>query len=313
MNYPLYNLDYKRFEKLVASICMEILGTGVIVFSEGKDGGRDGKFTGTSCRFPSEKESWSGKFIIQAKFTSVINSSCSDSEFETIMKKEIKKIIKMKSNDLIDNYIVFTNRKLSGAKEPKIEKLVLQAIEGIKFHLIGNETIQHYLHDYPLIAKKHNLNSLLLPLEFYENDIRQVIIEFAKVKPKYEELQKIKSDLDKIPIEEKNRINNLSRQYYEDVLKKSYTHFLNIDMFLKDPQNNDYLDMFYNTVDDLQEQITIKRDDFHYFDQVLAFLYDKILDTNNEILVKNRTFIRVFLHYMYANCLIGKREDYVNA
>lgn len=48
MDYHLYDLHASEFENLVNSICQKILGTGVISFSDGKDGGRDGKFTGTA-------------------------------------------------------------------------------------------------------------------------------------------------------------------------------------------------------------------------------------------------------------------------
>ncbi len=45
IKYPLHYLDDKEFENLVALICEKILGTGTIVFSDGKDGGRDALFT----------------------------------------------------------------------------------------------------------------------------------------------------------------------------------------------------------------------------------------------------------------------------
>ncbi len=45
IKYPLYNLDDKEFENLVALICENMLGIGTIVFSDGKDGARDALFT----------------------------------------------------------------------------------------------------------------------------------------------------------------------------------------------------------------------------------------------------------------------------
>ena len=41
LKYPLHNMNDDDFEKLSALICEKILGTGTIVFSKGKDGGRD--------------------------------------------------------------------------------------------------------------------------------------------------------------------------------------------------------------------------------------------------------------------------------
>ncbi|MCR6638988.1 MAG: restriction endonuclease [Sporocytophaga sp.] len=82
MDYRLELLDDSTFENLVNRLCQEILGLGVISFSKGKDGGRDGKFTGIANKFPSEASPWCGKFIIQAKHTENPVSSCSDSDFK---------------------------------------------------------------------------------------------------------------------------------------------------------------------------------------------------------------------------------------
>ena len=56
MRYPLYDLSWQEFENIVISICEEILGTGTIKFADGKDGGRDAKFTGTANNFPSNAQ-----------------------------------------------------------------------------------------------------------------------------------------------------------------------------------------------------------------------------------------------------------------
>ena len=85
IKFPLYYLNSEDFENLSALICDRILGTGTIVFSTGKDGGRDAKFTGKANNFPSDAAPWDGKFIIQAKHTTSPNASCTDSEFQTIM------------------------------------------------------------------------------------------------------------------------------------------------------------------------------------------------------------------------------------
>ena len=69
MDYRLEMLSEDIFERLVNRICQNILGMGVITFAKGKDGGRDGRFTGKAEKFLSSGETWTGKFIIQAKHT----------------------------------------------------------------------------------------------------------------------------------------------------------------------------------------------------------------------------------------------------
>ena len=147
MKYPLYYLNDQEFEDLVSFICEKILGIGLIVFSEGKDGGRDGKFTGRAQNFPSSQNPWDGKFIIQAKHTTNPIASCSDSGFKTILEKEIPKIKEIKTEHKIDYYLVFTNRKLSGIQEPLLEDLLTEET-GVKNCIIGLERIQLYIREY---------------------------------------------------------------------------------------------------------------------------------------------------------------------
>lgn len=141
MKYPLYNLNDEEFEKLSALICERILGTGTIVFSLGKDGGRDAKFTGRANRFPSEAKPWDGKFIIQAKHTTDPIASCSDSKFQAIIKNELPKLKNLKNQSKIDYYLLFTNRKLSGLQDAKIEDIIDDKTN-IHNYVFGDERIQ---------------------------------------------------------------------------------------------------------------------------------------------------------------------------
>ena len=171
--YPLENLDDTEFENLVALICSEILGIGTVVFSKGKDFGKDAKFYGKANNYPSKSEPWNGKIVIQAKHTDKINASCSDSPFQTILKKSVLPAIKkLKTDKKIDLYLLFTNRKLSGIQDAKIEDIFDEKTE-IENRLIGLETIELWINQYPKIAR--TLNKLLLPLNFDENDLKEII------------------------------------------------------------------------------------------------------------------------------------------
>lgn len=304
MKYPLENLTDTEFENLVALICSEILGTGSVVFSVGKDGGKDARFNGKANNFPSKSEPWKGKIIIQAKHTQRPDASCSDSDFQSILKKSvIPAINKLKGNNEIDYYLLFTNRKLSGIQDAKIED-IFEDKNDIENRLIGLETIELWLTKYPNIAKTLNLNKLLLPLSFDENDLRIIVNSFNK-------LDKIKGDLSKIPenrdIENKNKLNALSKEYFDNVIKKNLIYFDQIREFLKDSINKEYLDKYENTIDDINAKIVVHRTDFEKFEMILEFLYDFIVENNTELKNKRR-LVRLFLHYMYYNCDIGINE-----
>ncbi|NGX85271.1 ABC-three component system protein [Aequorivita sp. KMM 9714] len=304
MKYPLEYLTDSDFEILVALICSEILGTGTIVFSEGKDGGRDAEFNGTANNYPSKIGPWRGKIIIQAKHTQRNNASCSESDFQSILKKSvIPAIQKLKKKGEIDYYLLFTNRKLSGGQHPKIED-IFDTNTGIENRVIGLEQIELWINSYPLIAKRLNLNKLLLPLNFDENDLRLIVNSFSKLDKKKGELSKIPENRD---IENKNKLNALSKEYFDNVIKKNLIYFGQIRAFLTDSINKEYLDKYENTIDDINAKITVHRTDFEKFEMILEFLYDFIVENNTELKNKRR-LVRLFLHYMYYNCDIGINE-----
>ncbi len=304
MKYPLEYLIDTEFETLVALICSKILGTGTIVFSDGQDGGRDAEFKGTANNFPSKAKPWIGKIIIQAKHTRRNNASCSESDFQSILKTSvIPAIKKLKKKNKIDFYLLFTNRKLSGVQHPKIED-IFDTETKIENRVIGLEQIELWLMEHSSIAKKLNLNKLLLPLSFDENDLRLIVNSFSKLDTK-------KGDLSKIPekrdIENKNKLNALSKEYFDNVIKKNLIYFEQIREFLKDSINKEYLDKYENTIDDINAKIIVHRADFEKFEMIIEFLYDFIIENNTELKNKRR-LVRLFLHYMYYNCDIGINE-----
>ena len=303
MKYPLENLTDTEFENLVALICSEIFGTGTVIFTDGKDEGRDAEFNGIANNFPSKSKPWSGKIIIQAKHTQRNNASCSESDFQSILKTSvIPAIQKLKEKNKIDFYLLFTNRKLSGVQHPKIEDIFDGKTE-IENRVIGLETIELWLKQYPAIAKTLNLNKLLLPLSFDENDLKEIINSFSKINKK-------KGNLPEIPerdIEKKNQLNNLSKEYFNNAIKKNLIYLDQIREFLMDPINTEYLNKYENSIDDINEEIIVHRDDFDKFDMIFSYLYKFIIENNPE-LNNNRNLVRLFLHYMYYNCDIGINE-----
>ena len=307
IRFPLHNLNDEEFEGLVTLICEKILGLGTIVFSKGKDGGRDAKFTGKSNKYPSENSPWEGKFIVQAKHTTKPEASCSESDFKTLLKKELPKIKKIKDSGKLDYYLLFTNRKLSGIQDSKIEDVLSEKIDVVN-RIIGIERIQLWLQEYTDIVKTLELNKLLLPIEFYEEDIQEIITTFAETKIPKKYLKEIQNEFKKIPIEVKNKLNRLGKDYFDNVLKSSYSDFDKIKAFLQDPRNDDFKKKYNNTISDLQEEIFIHREEYGAFENILNHLYKLILDVSNDKLKNNRKLIRVFLHYMYVNCDIGIKE-----
>jgi hypothetical protein len=311
MNYRLELLSDNEFENLVNTICQDILGTGVVVFSKGKDGGRDGRFEGKANHYPSSSENWKGTFIIQSKHTTNPIASCSDSDFRTIINKEIESLKMLKNAENIDNYLLFTNRKYSGITGDSFRKKIKRDVNLDNVAVIGLETINNqYLNSNKKIVKQYGLDKLILPFDFSEEEIRDVIIEFKKqledvkdcIKKKVEE---VKYDYKGIKIQDKNEKNSLGKEYFEqEIVGKSLEHFNKIDRFLESPKNSDFKDSYYDCINELSQVILIHRDDFGAFEEVLFYIYKLVCD-GSTALKGSKRFVSVFLHYMYYTCSIG--------
>jgi len=310
--YPLHDLSAQEFENLSTLICNKILGTATIPFAEGKDGGRDGRFHGKANFFPSNAQPWDGKTVIQAKHTTKENASCSDSTFTTILNKEVIPAIKeLKKRNKIDHYLLFTNRKLTGLKDEAIENHIKNQTE-IPNIVIANEKIQQILQEYPDVVRTAKLNELLKPLEFDESDLKEVIISLHEILKK-EEILPRDADFTSINLEEKNKLNNLSQTYFEDVIKRDFEYFSQITIFLSSPINATLRELYDDTISEINAKITLHRKDFIEFENMLDEFYNYIIFNNSATLKGKKRLVRTLLNYMYCYCDIGKKNKNVDA
>lgn len=309
-HFPFEHLTDTEFEDLVIRVCKEVLGIGCKTFSAGRDGAKDSWFTGTAQYFPSTSKPWSGTFCIQAKHTTVPNASCSDNDFSvnntSVLSKEIKRLQEEIKENPFENYIVFTNRKLSGEKVSLIKRLKDEI--GVKeADIIGREQLNTYLNDYPQIAAQFGLHKFIAPLRFFEKDLKDVIVVFAE---QTKDIAKEASDYIKnfslTDKEKKNELNNLSKEYFEFINTHSLSYFKQIEVFLREPRNFKYTGMYSRTVSDLQAKIILERDRFSDFMHLIEHLIEFVVHNNLTELNDLRDKVRVFVHFMYFNCDIGK-------
>lgn len=309
--YPYENLTDEEFENLVIRIGKEVFGIGCKTFSVGKDGAKDSWFIGTADYFPSKTAAWSGTFNLQAKHTKVQNASCSDNDFSvnqtSVLSKEIIRLKEVIKATPFDNYIIFTNRKLSGGTHPTIVKM-LQAGLGIQnVEIIGREDMDSYLTDYPNIADQFGLYKFQAPLRFYEKELRDVIIVFSENRKAIStETKSYITSFTVIDKEKKNELNNLSKDYFDFLKNHSLQYFEDIENFLRDPKNEQYMKMYSNTVSDLQGAITVERNRFNEFEHIIEHLIAYTVTNNEDKLKDIRRIVRVFIHFMYFNCDIGQ-------
>lgn len=312
--YALEQLSEDEFEQLIGSICKHLFGEGVHAFAKGCDAKRDGYFDGKAICYPSTTEPWVGKMIFQAKHTTKLDASCSDNDFfkndSSVVKKEISALKQILANrkESIDCYLIFTNRKLTGEVHLSIKKY-LQGQLGIeKADVIGLEDINRFIECYKDIVKQYHLSEFMMPDRFYEDDIRQVILIFSE-KVKFDEVEpKTDENLEYIAKPEKNKINNIDEEYFSEIKDISLAYFKDIENFLKNPMNIELKRKYKNTVADLRGYIH-KNIESHSFMSLLEGIIEHVIGNDDKASIyRYRDLVRIFVHYMYWNCDIGRKS-----
>lgn len=317
MKYAYEDLSDTQFEQLIVILCQRLLGIAVQGFSKGPDGGRDAKFLGTAELHPSKAAPWTGTTIIQAKHTNGYNRSFSESDFfsgstpNTVLGKEIPRIKKLRANNLLDNYMLFANRRLAGIAESEIRAYLAKEcnIPEVSIYLCGIEQLELWLKQFPEVPKLANLDPVDSPLIVSPDELAEIVQALARQK------DSVLDFLDDPPTQrvsylEKNKLNNMTEDYAKALRRKYLKETEQIRVFLAAPENLDLLRVYESVADEFQLKIIAKRKDYQTFDEVMEYLLDLLF--NRDPILRQRThkrLTRAVLFYMYWNCDIGRMDD----
>lgn len=317
MKFAYEDLGDEQFENLIVFLCKCLLGISVQGFAKGPDGGRDAKFVGTAELHPSTSAPWIGTVIIQAKHTNGYNKHFLESDFfsstgtNTVIGKEIPRIKKLRSNNHLDHYMLFANRRLAGNAESDIRTHISKEcnIPTESIYLCGLEGLETFLKIFPDVPKLAGLDPIDSPLIVSPDDLAEVVQAFARQK------DAVLAALDypptlRVSYEKKNALNNMSADYAKAQLKKFLKETAQIRAFLAAPENLDLLRLYEAVTEEFQFKIIAKCKDYQSFDEVMEYLVD-LLYNRDPILrqIKHKRLTRAILFYMYWNCDIGKTDD----
>ncbi|MEU0856552.1 AAA family ATPase [Streptomyces griseofuscus] len=143
MDYDLTRLGWREFEHLSQVLAKCVLGPGVSVFGDGKDGGREATFTG-QVPYPSPSQPWDGYGVIQAKFKERAQGISSGTEWlERHIDSEFRAWLNptSKRGETPDYLIFTTNVPLSPVPETggiaRVNRLISAYAEDAKIALKG--------------------------------------------------------------------------------------------------------------------------------------------------------------------------------
>jgi hypothetical protein len=183
--YELHCLGWYGFQQLCLTVAREVLGQTVQSFLDSNDGGRDGAFAGSWN--PTGKETISGKFVIQCKFTSKSNNGLRISD----LSDEVPKAKRLVEQGRCDCYVLLTNAGVSGELEKEVETLFKRA--GVKHVLIyGSSWICQQIQDSKRLR-------MLVPRVYGLGDLSQILDDRAYSQARAL-LASLRDDLSKIVV-----------------------------------------------------------------------------------------------------------------
>lgn len=183
--YELHRLGWNSFQQLCQTICREVLGQTVESFLDSNDAGKDGAFAGTWT--PAPGEVYTGRFVIQCKFTANVGHNLKPSD----IKDEIEKVRKLAATGQCDVYVLVTNAGVSGTQTTKIKALLAQA--GVQHVLVFGSTWINQQ-----VRERKNLR-MHVPRMYGLGDLSQILDERAYAQARAV-LESMREDLAKVVV-----------------------------------------------------------------------------------------------------------------
>lgn len=317
MAYAYEDLGEGQFEQLVVQMARKLLGPGVQSFAAGVDGGRDGRFEGTADGFPSRSDPWTGITIIQAKHTNGYNAHYSDPKFfgeseSCVLAEELVSLQRLVRQGAIRNYVLFSNRRLSGISNEKIVTWLSEntGIASGRVHLVGIERMEEFMREFPELPRLAGISPFDGPLLVSSRELADVVEAMAEAFSASAQIA-FSAPTPRVPPERKNALNNMSTEYFE-VHRKRYVHlFKPISDFLSEPLNGLYVELYDSIIEEFESKIVAHRTEFQSFDRVLGYLFDLLLD-RDALLARNKRITKALLFYMYWHCDLGETNEAVS-
>ena len=315
MKYAYEDLSDNQFEKLVLFLCKRLLGVSVQGFSDGPDGGRDAKFVGTAELHPSKAAPWIGTVIIQAKHTNGYNRHFFESDFfstggkNTVIAKELPRIKRLREENKLDHYMLFSNRRLAGNAESLIREHISRhcGIPEVSIYLCGVEGLESFMKEFPSVPELAGIDPIDSPLIVSPDELAEIVEALSMQPGAVYAVFEAPPPL-RISYEEKNALNKMSREYAKIQRKLYLKETAQIKTFLAAPENEELLVRYETASEEFQLKITAKRKDHQAFDEVMEYVAD-LLFNRDPILRQNKRLTRAALFYMYWNCDIGITEN----
>ena len=135
-DYDLSRLNTRSFEQMIQALAVQVLGSDVVIFGDGPDGGREATFDGP-IEYPSPDNGWNGYGVVQAKYRQRLTDTKQDGDWAVSqLKEELGKYLEPGNNLRRPEYFIYvTNVVLTPVNEKGSKDRVLSLLEKFKKRL----------------------------------------------------------------------------------------------------------------------------------------------------------------------------------
>jgi hypothetical protein len=117
-DYDFSGLNTRSFEQMIQSLCIGVLGPGVVIFGDGPDGGREATYEGSLKQMCPDDPDTTGYLVVQAKFCQRPHGKLKeDTEWLRIQLKQEMSMFAKGKRRKPDFYIIATNLILSPVQD----------------------------------------------------------------------------------------------------------------------------------------------------------------------------------------------------
>lgn len=158
------------------------------------------------------------------------------------------------------------------------------------------------------------INNSTIPINIDPNEMGELInIFFSKIK----EIREISSEtfnekLKRTDIKRKNRINGMSREYFNAAIRNYIVYFNEIDMYLSEQDNVEEKRRYRYIARDVNRKLAAFKRRFGVFDETFEYVVTSFTAEAGrafELDFRKRELVPILIAYMYYFCDIGENDE----
>ncbi|ABS42290.1 ABC-three component system protein [Clostridium botulinum] len=163
-----------------------------------------------------------------------------------------------------------------------------------------------------------------IPINIDANEIKKLIDIFFQAREEFKNVIKRRltdsqikeeenKEIKRTNIELKNKINNISQDYYKNVIRCRIPYFNEIKDYLGDSENENENERYIYISETINESLIAYKKEFPEFDKALDYLIKKSIELIEvkfgDLSISEKNMIKIIIAYMYYYCDLGENYE----